>query len=164
LQTFDASSILYAWDNYPPEQFPPLWQWIAGKITSGDFSIPSVAFEEVDSRLPDCAQWLTEKNVTRLEMSNDIMLEALRIKKLLGIGDEGYGTKGVGENDLLIIATAKIHELQLISNEGRQALLPKVLANCKIPAVCGMASVDVPCVDFITLIKESDQVFGAAEA
>jgi hypothetical protein len=164
LQTFDASSIIYAWDNYPPEQFPPLWQWIAEKITSDAFSIPSVAFEEVRRRLPACAQWLDAEDVERIEMSNDVVQEASRIKKLLGIGDEGYGTKGVGENDLLIIATAKIYELQLISNEGRQTQLPKMLANCKIPAVCGMASVDVPCVDFITLIKESSQVFGAAEA
>lgn len=159
MQTFDASSIIYAWDNYPPEQFPPLWRWIADQIAAEHFSIPSVAFEEVERRSPDCAKWLDDQGVERLAMSNDIVQEAFRIKRLLEIEGDGYGAKGVGENDLLIIATAKIHGLELVSNEGRQNQLPAVLANCKIPAVCAMADVGVSCIDFISLIKQSGQVF-----
>ena len=33
MQTFDASSMIYAWDNYPIEQFPPLWDWMGVQVT-----------------------------------------------------------------------------------------------------------------------------------
>lgn len=40
---FDASSALYAWDNYPIEQFPPLWAWLALRIAKGQLTISAVA-------------------------------------------------------------------------------------------------------------------------
>lgn len=160
MQTFDASSIIYAWDNYPPEQFPPLWRWIAERIEAGEFSIPEPALEEVERRLPECAAWLQDKHIERVTVTNEILQEALRIKDLLGIEEDRYHAKGVGENDLLIIATARIQGFELVSNEGRQHQFPTVAAKAKIPAVCDMEDVDVLCVDFITLIKRSGEVFG----
>lgn len=163
MQTFDASSMIYAWDNYPPDQFPPLWNWMADKIEKGRFSIPEVAFEEVERKAPDCSAWLEAQPIARLAVSNEIIQEAFRIKKLLKIDGDKYHPKGVGENDLIIIATAKSEGVSLISNEGCQPLLPKELAKAKIPAVCAMAEVKVKCLDFLALIKASKQVFGAKE-
>ena len=159
MQTFDASSIIYAWDNYPERQFPPLWDWVAAEIQLGFFSIPSIAFEQVGHKTPDCKEWLTAASINRLPMTNEILQEAMRIKTLLGIQEDRYSPKGVDENDLLIIATTSIEGLVLISNEAKQATLPRDLANMKIPAVCADARVDVECIDFITLIKQSEQVF-----
>lgn len=159
MQTFDASSVIYAWENYPPRQFPPLWRWIAARIADNTFSIPSVAFEEVRRRLQECAQWLADQDIERIAMSNDILQEAMRIKVLLGIEGDNYNSRGVGESDLFIIATASIGDLELISNEARQNNLPDVLANSKIPTVCAMQDVQVECIDFITLIRRSRQVF-----
>lgn len=153
MQAFDASSMLHAWDHYPEPQFPGLWEWMAGKIESGEFVMSKVAFEEVEKRSPDCAKWLKEKDhaIQRLPTTNETLHIAMRIKKRLGIENDQYSTRdGVGENDILIIASAKEHDHELVSNEGRQVQIPDVVKNCRIPAVCGMAEVEVPCLDFST--------------
>ncbi len=43
MYTFDASSVIHAWDNYPIEQFPPLWDWFYSQINDEQFSIPEIA-------------------------------------------------------------------------------------------------------------------------
>ena len=48
MQVFDASSIIYAWDNYPIQQFPGLWEWIATQIEAELVTMSSVAFELVE--------------------------------------------------------------------------------------------------------------------
>ena len=93
LQLFDASSMIYAWDNYPPGQFPPLWKWMSAQIGSGTFGMPQVAFEEVERRAPDCCNWLRDHKIHRVSTSNDIVQEAFRIKSLLQI--EGDTTRRV---------------------------------------------------------------------
>jgi len=45
MRVFDASSMIYAWDNYPFGQFPPLWNWMADQIKQGAVTMPSVALE-----------------------------------------------------------------------------------------------------------------------
>ena len=47
MQVFDASSMIYAWDNHPERQFPPLWKWMALQIEGNELVMPSVAFDEV---------------------------------------------------------------------------------------------------------------------
>lgn len=158
MQTFDASSIIHGWDNYPVDQFPPFWKWIASQIQSQIFSIPKVAFDEVHGKAPDCAEWLRTNGIERINMSNAILEEAMCIKKLLGIEDDRYGT-GVGENDIFIIATARVESFELVSNESRQDTLPKDKLKMKIPAVCDMPEVTVPCINFIELIKQSKEIF-----
>lgn len=158
MQVFDASSMIYAWDNYPVRQFPPLWEWMAIQIEEKELVMPSVAFEEVSNKMPDCGEWLKHNDLKQLAISNAILQDALHIKGLLGIVDDKYHPKGVGENDILIIATAHVHRAELVSNEGRQQL-PPILAKRKIPAVCAMPQVSVPCINFIEFIKSSDVIF-----
>lgn len=159
MYTFDASSVLHAWDNYPIENFPPLWDWLEEQIIASQFTIPQVAYEEVARKSPECGKWLKEKGIKILPLSNESLQQAMAIKHLLGIDEDNYHPKGVGENDLLIIAIAKISGLQLVSDEGRQFGLPKVMSKCKIPAVCALPDVDVPCIQFIELIKQSGAIF-----
>ena len=156
---FDASSLIYAWDNYPESQFPAVWEWIARQFLSGEFVLPTIAHEEVGHKSPECVDWLKAQGVTSLAIDNQVVQEAMRIKDLLGIDDERYSPKGVDENDLFIIAAAKIKGLELVSEEARQANLPLTSANWKIPAVCTLDTVTVSCLNFIELIKESDVVF-----
>ena len=159
MQVFDASSMIYAWDNYPVLQFPGLWEWVAVQIEETKLVMPSVAFDEVDDKTPECGQWLKNHHVVQLNISNAILQDAMRIKELLAIVGDIYHPKGVGENDLLIIATARAHSAELVSDEERQPTPPQVPAKRKIPATCAMTDVAVPCISFIEYIRRSEVIF-----
>jgi len=160
MQNFDASSIIYAWDNYPILQFPGLWSWIGVQVTAKYIVMSSVAYDEVDKKIPECADWLRDKTIELLFPANAILQEALRIKHLLGIDGDEYHAKGVGENDLFIIATSSIINAELVSNEGRQSQALDMPKKRKIPAVCAMSEVGVACINFIEYIKRTNVVFG----
>lgn len=159
MPVFDASSMIYAWDNYPIRQFPGLWEWMSAQIEANRLAMPSVAFEEVENKTPECGVWLRDNGIEQVEINNAVLNEAMRIKKLVGIVDDKYHSKGVGENDLLIIAVARIHRAELISDEERQAIHPKEPTKRKIPAVCSLKDVAVPCINFLDFIKRSDAIF-----
>ena len=158
MQVFDASSIIYAWDNYPIDQFPALWEWMAERVQKGLIIMSQVAVEEVGHKSPECEVWLTMAGLHKTPVSQQILLQALHIKQLLGIQDK-YGS-GVDENDLFIIATAKVHASELVTDESFQLTPNKLKANWKIPAVCRMSDVSVTCTSFLNYLKKSEAVFG----
>lgn len=160
MQGFDASSMIYAWDNYPVDQFPGLWDWLAREINEQRLVMSVVAFNEVSVGTSDCTSWLHDVGLRRLDVTNAVMQEAMRIKTLLGIVDDHYHAKGVGENDLLIIATARVAGHELVSNEGRQNVMPEIPSKRRIPSVCAMREVAVPCIDFIDYLRRSRMTFG----
>lgn len=53
MQVFDASSIVYGWDNYPIEVFPKLWEWLAENVADGEVTMSQVSFDEVQHVSPD---------------------------------------------------------------------------------------------------------------
>lgn len=159
MQVFDASSMIYAWDNYPIRQFPGLWEWMATQIGEQRLVMPAVAFEEVENKITECAKWLKDNEIKRLETTNAILQDARRIKGLIGVVGDNYHTNGVGENDLLIIATARAHKSELISDEKRQAVTPKEPTKRKIPSVCSMPEVSIRCINFLEYLKRSDATF-----
>lgn len=154
MYSFDASSMIHVWDNYPPENphFDSLWKWIEKQINDEQFSISKKALDEVSHKIPECGIWLKNNNILTFPLTASALLMAQQIKIILGIEEENY-TKGVGENDLFIVAIAKETQTTLISEEGRQNKLPQLKSNYKIPAVCNMQEVNVKCVSFIELLK-----------
>lgn len=159
MQVFDASSMLYAWDNYPVAQFPGLWTWMADRVAQGVIRMSEVAVEEVGHKAPECVAWLKEAGLQKMPVTEAIVLEAFRIKGLLDIEEDKYGS-GVDENDLYIIATAKLHACELVTDEAFQPSASKQKRNWKIPAVCNMESIQTPWIDFLDYIKRSQTVFG----
>ncbi|MHB8368329.1 MAG: PIN domain-containing protein [Leptospirales bacterium] len=83
------------------------------------------------------------------DVNTAIIQDVMRIKGLLGIVGDSYHPKGVGKNDILIIAAARAHGAELVSDEGKQNQLPDKMAKRKIPAVCDMDEVSVPCISFV---------------
>ncbi len=159
MHLLDASAIIYAWDNYPIQQFPKLWEWLAELVKDGDLKIPEVAFEETEKNSPECGQWLKDLGIEKTPITQVVLIEALRIMALLGIEDDKYHSKGVGENDLFIIASASTLKVPLVSNEEVQSTAPQILSKAKIPLVCGLKTVKVPCLSFLQFLKESKEVF-----
>lgn len=160
MRTLDASAILHGWDNYPPPQFPRLWEWMAERVQKHDLAIADVALDEVAKREPDCAKWLRAHEIEIIPVSDASLAEASRIKQLLGIEGDAYHPKGVGENDLLIIAAAKILGVDLITNEQRQPTLPPNLRQYKLPAVGDLPAVQVQTLSFLDYLKLHQAVFG----
>lgn len=154
----DASSIIYGWDNYPIAQFPGLWEWLATQIAEQYLIIASVAFDEVADNSPECAVWLNGAGIFKIIPQNAILQDARRMMRLLGIMNDDFHPKGVGENDLIIIASAKSCGRPLISDESRQKV-PDLPKKRKIPAVCTMPEVTVQCINFLEYIKKSGMVF-----
>ncbi len=154
MYSFDASSMIHAWDNYPPANphFESLWEWIADNINNRQFSISKKAFEEVNHKIPECGKWLKDNHIEMIPLTPIGLSIAQEIKTHLGIVEEQY-TKGVGENDLFIIAMAKETSTILVSEESRQNKLPALKSNYKIPAVCNMQEVQVECINFLELLK-----------
>ncbi len=156
---FDASAIIHAWDNYPISNFPPFWNWIEVEIQHDNFAICEIAFDEVKNKSPECAEWIKNKGIRKISLSETILVRATEFKGLLGILSENYHSGGVGENDLLIISTAQIESALLLTEESRQNILPNQKRKYKIPAVCGLDEVGVICKDIREVIGESGVVF-----
>ena len=159
MRVIDASSLLHAWDNYPIENFPTLWDWLATQVSSRDMLLPRVAWEEVGHISQECRQWIDGiDGFSVTEVDNAVVSESLAINSLLGIQSDQYGS-GVDANDVIIIATAKANGCGLISNEARQPSLPSDIKKYKIPAVCFLPAVGVDCKNFAELIRISGRVF-----
>jgi len=159
MRVIDASSTIFAWDNYPITHFPKLWEWLASEFEAGTLYMPNAAFGEVGHKVPDCQNWLTDCSCQVAPETNQIVQAAYQIKQLLGIQNDQFHPDGVDENDVLIIATAKANGHMLVSNENKQPTLPANMKRLRIPAVCDLTPVGVTCNNFVEYFKASGKVF-----
>lgn len=160
MRMFDASSMLHAWQDYLPGQLPGLWDWLGEQVQTNEITLLSEAFGEVEHKAPDCAQWLRVNGLQVVQVTQALTDRAMQIKQLLGISNDSYHPRGVDENDILIVAAAWVHAVDLVSNEERQPLLPDDKRKYKIPAVCALPEVAVRSLSLREFLAQSGQVFG----
>lgn len=160
MRIVDASSIVQAWDSYPIDIFPPLWGWLGGEVANGQLQFPDVAYAEIGHVCPDCADWLKANTVQIVSTDAATVAAAMAIKALMGIKNDEYHRLGVDENDVLVVSAAKVTGTDLLSNESVQSNLPVNIKQYKIPAVCNLAGVNVPCMNFLDFLKVSKVSFG----
>ena len=155
--TFDASSILHAWDEYPIGNFPKLWNWLGREIKRKNIIMLNDALEQ-SKKAPDCYKWLKKAGIHSDRVSQSILDFSLQITRKLGIMSGQYSTReGVDEKDILIISHAEYAKRVLVTEEGRQSMLPKKRKDYTIPAVCDLRG--IPSCRFVQVIKQSGQVF-----
>ena len=100
-----------------------------------------------------------DAGVLRLAMTEEVVMTAMAIKQEIGVVNDQYHPKGVDENDLFIIAAAKVHGAQVVTNEARQFGAQAEARKYKIPAVCDMPAVGVAHMNFLDLIQTSRKAF-----
>ncbi len=166
MYNFDASAMIDLWDNYPIQSphFDPIWKWFSKQVENKNFVISDVAIQEVRQKiLYDEIKKLLPKSIgfinildeiIVLKKTSDDLIFAQTIKTLLEIEEDNYQVKGVGENDLLIIASAKRNNSILVTNEERQgdATKIKIKAKFKIPAVCNLGEVNIKNINLAELL------------
>lgn len=156
LYSFDASTIIHFYDNYPKDNpnLILLWEWFEEKMTNQEFVISKRAFDEVKHKTsPEFFEWF--KGITVINDTIADLSEAQMIKNLLEIDEDDFG-KGVGENDIFIISIAKRINSILVSEEKRQPNLGRISkSSYKIPAVCKLSNVDIGCINFTDLLRKN---------
>lgn len=155
----DASSILHLWKNYPINQFPKLWEWMGNQINQDRIMSIDVILDEVIDDA--CLEWFNnpDHKIKHVDISeNEKIAEAQRIKQIIGIqGELRLTGKGIGDNDLELIATASLSSRTVITEESVQASEPIKPIKYKIPLVCKKAGIKF--IHFLELIKSSQKIF-----
>lgn len=134
---------------YPPENFPTFYDRIREPLLTLNIHLIEPVFDEIrkepeekenpEKLAGDSLQiWLQriadEKEgfvITPTQTINE------RVDQLSTEYSSNAKTrKGVSQNDLLLIATAKDHNLTIVTQEAKQRQRPKKKARYKIPLVC----------------------------
>jgi predicted nucleic acid-binding protein len=161
LYLIDTSSLILLWHTYPIKNFPSVSSWFGELIEQGQVLICHTVLEECKKNAPELYNWLKGLKFNVYSLTQEVILVAKDIESKMGIAE--YSPKGVDENDLFIIATAKIVKRTLITNEAPQRDVSKInrLAKYKIPAVCQLPYVQVDCVNLIAMItkEKGDHTF-----
>ena len=149
----DTSSLIHAWkEAYPPKHFPPVWECLDGLIGSGNLISSEEVFEELKKRDDALLEWAKVRKQIFLPLDEEIQSVGIEILKTYKrLTDTRAGKYAA---DPWVIATAKVKDCKVITNEHPTGSYPKV----KIPDVCNRMS--IVCVNFLELIQEQGWVIG----
>ncbi len=112
---FDASSFIHLWNEaYPKGTFPTLYDKL--KKHSEKIILIKPIFLEIEKE-SNLILWLKRISLTPIEIAEKHTVAAFNMSKKYGIDDN---TNGANENDVRLIAFAKMENYTLVTEEKYQ--------------------------------------------
>ena len=160
----DASAIIAAWnEHYPKDVFPSLWSQLAEHQTN--IALIKPIYDQVDPISPadnnkttnekrikyPLRTWMINNQFAETPIDESIERKSLELEKEYQIKNK---SKGVDENDLKLIAYAKLNDKTVVTEEGRQQQEPNEKYNYKIPLVCDEQY--VKCINLVEMLRRLD--------
>ncbi|WP_424946040.1 DUF4411 family protein [Candidatus Spongiihabitans sp.] len=157
----DANVFITPWcTSYPINTFPTLWKQIAQH--RNDIILIKPIYDEIepissiDNKLSQPEKkdkyplrtWLTKNNFPEYPINDNINLLSLSMEQEYQIDDK---SNGADQNDMLLIAYAKIMDQIVVTFEAYQKPKPNKKSNYKIPLICEEKKVN--CISFIDMIN-----------
>lgn len=156
----DASSFKELWERkYPPTTFPSLYIKLEPLILERDIHCIQPVFAEI--RKPSdivqgksLREWLEDISMKKesfiIPPGKDEEEQAMGLS--IEYRSKGKSQDGVSENDLLMVAVAKVRGWTVVTEERKQDSRPKEKKKYKIPLVC--LEQKVRCINLLEFIQE----------
>lgn len=156
----DANIFLTAWyKSYPRHIFFSLWKQLSEY--RNEIILIKPIFDEIepfspsDRKLPfdkkkkkyPLRVWLEKNRFDTTDIDDETNAVSLDLEREYKISNE---SKGAGQNDITLIAYAKIMGKTIVTFEAEQPQPPGKKSNYKIPLIC--REQDVVCIDFIKML------------
>lgn len=153
----DTSFLLDAWRRkYPPDHFPPFWEYLDSLISSGNMKAPEEVFYDLEKKDDEVLGWAKDrKKLMFVPIDNETQLEVSAIlERFEFLVNQRTGRSS---SDPWVIALAKINASTVITNEGLSTK-PNP-QKPKIPDVC--VSLGIRYIDTLKFIIEERLVFNS---
>ena len=156
----DANIFITAWNvNYPPHIFCTLWEQLAQH--QNDIILIKPIFDEIDpissseQRLPEDKKkkkyplrvWMEENQFSATPVTDHVLVTSLNLEMEY---ETNNNPKGANQNDITLIAYAKMEGKTVVTFEEEQKQKPKAKCDYKIPLLCIEQGVE--CIKFIEML------------
>ncbi len=157
----DANIFITAWrKSYPISSFPSLWKQISKHRR--DIILIKPIYDEIDP-IPSQHQnlssrqknakyplrmWLMQSGFVGVPINSQVISTSFMLECRYQITNH---SKGASQNDITLIAYAKINHKTVVTFEAIQRQTPSKKYNHKIPLICQKENVQ--CIDFVALLQ-----------
>jgi hypothetical protein len=156
----DANIFITAWNSsYPMKVFPSLWEHLAQY--RNDLVLIKPVFDEIDpissadKKLPKNKKrekyplrvWMIDNHFDAKPITDEINSISLELEKEY---ETNNNPKGANQNDITLIAHAKVKEKIVVTCEEEQTQKPGKKKNYKIPLICNEQGVEW--IKFVTML------------
>ena len=147
--------------TYPVDIFPSLWEQLA--TYRNEFILIQPIFDEIDPIPPHhrrlsidekkekypLRMWMQENEFEATPINDEVNTASLMMEQEYQVSPI---SKGACQNDVTLIAYAKITGKTVVTLESEQKQKPGKKSNYKIPLICQEQGVEY--IDFVTLLRD----------